>query len=155
MNKLKEAAQRMVDAFAPHADMCRPCTIEWQNLKEALKQQQVNLNNEVLLQHPREDVEWQKQQMEHAQQLNAEAEKQEQDEPVAYINVEQRKLEWAKYTSWETPTVVNLPKIPLYTHSKEWVELTKQEYDDIYENNKYNLYDAMMAVASYLKRKNT
>ena len=37
------------------------------------------------------------------------------DEPVAYINVEQRKLEWAKYTSWETPTVVNLPKIPLYT----------------------------------------
>jgi len=41
--------------------------------------------------------------------------KQEQDEPVAYINVEKRKLEWAKYTSWETPTVVNLPKIPLYT----------------------------------------
>jgi len=41
--------------------------------------------------------------------------KQEQGEPVAYINVEQRKLEWAKYTSWDTPTVVNLPKIPLYT----------------------------------------
>ena len=40
MNKLKEAAQRMVDAFAPHADMCRPCTIEWQNLEEALKQEQ-------------------------------------------------------------------------------------------------------------------
>jgi len=37
------------------------------------------------------------------------------DEPVAYINVEQRKLEWAKYMSWDTPTVVNLPKIPLYT----------------------------------------
>ena len=80
--------------------------------------------------------------------------KQKQDEPVAYINVEKRKLEWAKPIVWETPTVVNLPKIPLYTHSKEWVELTKQEYDDIYENNKYNLYDAMMAVASYLKRKN-
>jgi len=42
--------------------------------------------------------------------------KQEQDEPMAYINVEQRKLEWSKYTSWQTPTVVNLPKIPLYTH---------------------------------------
>ena len=37
----------------------------------------------------------------------------------------------------------------------EWVGLTKQEYDDIYENNKYNLYDAMMAVVAYLKRKNT
>jgi len=36
-------------------------------------------------------------------------------EPVAYINVEQRKLEWAKYMKWETPTVVHLPKIPLYT----------------------------------------
>ena len=43
------------------------------------------------------------------------AEAKKQDEPVAYINVEQRKIEWAKYTSWETPTVVNLPKIPLYT----------------------------------------
>ena len=49
------------------------------------------------------------------------------EEPVAYINVEQRKLEWAKPIVWETPTVANLPKIPLYTHSKEWVELT--EYD--------------------------
>jgi len=39
----------------------------------------------------------------------------EENEPVAYINVEQRKLEWAKYTSWETPTIANLPKIPLYT----------------------------------------
>ena len=37
-------------------------------------------------------------------------------EPVAYINIEERKLEWAyKYMSWDTPTVVNLPKIPLYT----------------------------------------
>ena len=40
---------------------------------------------------------------------------QPEQEPVAYINVEQRKLEWAKYMSWDTPTVVNLPKIPLYT----------------------------------------
>jgi len=60
-----------------------------------------------------------------------EALKQEQDEPVAYINVEQRKLEWAKYTSWETPTVANLPKIPLYTtpQTKEWVGLTDEEID--------------------------
>jgi len=47
------------------------------------------------------------------------------EEPVAYINVEQRKLEWAKYTSWETPTVVNLPKIPLYTKPQ-----LKQEQDE-------------------------
>ena len=81
----------------------------------------------------------------------------EQDEPVAYINVEQRKLEWAKYTSWETATVVNLPKIPLYTTpqqgcaecgngggyalyclscaekfigNKEWVGLTDQDMNE-------------------------
>ena len=50
MHKLKEAAQRMVDAFAPHADKCRPCTIEWQNLKEALaKQEWVGLTNEEIV----------------------------------------------------------------------------------------------------------
>jgi len=43
-------------------------------------------------------------------------------EPVAYINVEKRILEWAKLTSWETPTVVNLPKIPLYTHPPQRTE---------------------------------
>ncbi len=36
-------------------------------------------------------------------------------EPVAYIHVEQRRLQWAKPMSWNTPTTVNLPKIPLYT----------------------------------------
>jgi len=79
------------------------------------KKEQASSNNEVLLQYPKEDVEWQKQQMEHAQQLNAEA---EQGEP------------------------------------KEWVELTKKEYDDIYASNKDNIYRAMMVVATYLKRKN-
>ena len=37
---------------------------------------------------------------------------------------------------------------------KEWVELTKQEYDDIYASNKDSIYEAMMVVATYLKRKN-
>jgi len=88
--------------------------------------------------------------------MTKEALKQEQDDPVAYINVEQRKLEWAKYTFWETPTVVNLPKIPLYTTpqgcaecgigggyalycvacvekffgNKEWVGLTDQDMNE-------------------------
>jgi hypothetical protein len=37
---------------------------------------------------------------------------------------------------------------------KPWIELTKQEYDDIYVSNKDNIYRAMMVVATYLKRKN-
>jgi len=52
-----------------------------------------------------------------------------QGEPIAYINVEQRKLEWSKYTSWETPTVVNLPKIPLYTKPQPRKPLTDEEKD--------------------------
>ena len=40
---------------------------------------------------------------------------QPEQEPVAYINVEERKLEWAKPISWNTPTTVKLERIPLYT----------------------------------------
>jgi hypothetical protein len=52
-----------------------------------------------------------------------------EQEPVAFINVEKQKLEWAKLTSWHTPTIVNLPKIPLYTAppKKEWVGLTDDD----------------------------
>ena len=52
-----------------------------------------------------------------------------EQEPVAFINVEKQKLEWAKLTSWHTPTIVNLPKIPLYTAppKREWVGLTDEE----------------------------
>jgi hypothetical protein len=55
---------------------------------------------------------------------------QPEQEPVAFINVEQRKLEWAKYMRWDTPTVVNLPKIPLYTTppQRTWVGLTDEDF---------------------------
>lgn len=38
-------------------------------------------------------------------------------EPVAYINIEKRTLEWAKPMRWETPTIANLEPIPMYTHA--------------------------------------
>ena len=98
--------------------------------KEVLKQEPVNQFN------PDWDamavmVEEQQRMAKRIEELEAELAKQEQDEPVAYINVEQRKLEWAKYTSWETPTIVNLPKIPLYTQTKEWVGLTNEQIVDL------------------------
>ena len=53
---------------------------------------------------------------------------QPEQKPVAYINVEERKLEWAyKYMSWDTPTVVNLPKIPLYTTPPQRKPLSDEE----------------------------
>lgn len=40
-----------------------------------------------------------------------------ESEPVAYINVEMRRLEFAHdYVKWDTPTTIKLDKIPLYTH---------------------------------------
>jgi len=76
------------------------------------------------------------------------------DEPVAYINVEQRKLEWAKYVSWDTPTVVNLPKIPLYTTppQRTWVGLTDREISDCME---MSIQKTCRAIEAKLKEKNT
>ena len=76
-------------------------------------------------------------------------------EPVAFINVEQRKLEWAKYTTWDTPTVVNLPKIPLYTTppQRTWVGLTAEERLDIWTNTATPMLIA--ATEAKLKEKNT
>jgi hypothetical protein len=76
---------------------------------------------------------------------------------VAFINVEQRKLEWAKYMSWDTPTVVNLPKIPLYTTppQRTWVGLTKEERHEISLANKPYVADIMAAHEAKLKEKNT
>jgi hypothetical protein len=82
------------------------------------------------------------------------------DEPVAYINVEQRKLEWAKYISWDTPTVVNLPKIPLYTTlpRRTWVGLTDGVMCDIaIEHGLMGIdwIDFARAIEAKLKEKNT
>ena len=85
---------------------------------------------------------------------------QPEQEPVAFINIEQRKLEWAKYMSWDTPTVVTLPKIPLYTTppQRTWVGLTEQDRIEIYD--KLGLMDVawldlMEAIETKLKEKNT
>lgn len=57
------------------------------------------------------------------------------DDPVAFIDVTNRTLQWARPTRWETPTVVHMPFIPLYTAppTKEWVGLTNKEIlaDDV------------------------
>jgi hypothetical protein len=54
------------------------------------------------------------------------------DDPVAYINVEERKLEWAKPMIWHTPTIAQMEKIPLYTHPAK--TLTDEEIKDVYFN---------------------
>ena len=47
------------------------------------------------------------------------------NELVAYINVEERNLEWAEPITWHTPTIAKMDKIPLYTHPAK--ELTDEE----------------------------
>jgi hypothetical protein len=51
------------------------------------------------------------------------------NEPVAYINVEERKLEWAKPMTWHTPTIAQMDKISLYTHPAK--TLTNREIDNL------------------------
>ncbi len=53
-----------------------------------------------------------------------------EQEPVAWINVEKRRLEFAEPMVWHTPTVVKLERIPLYTHQRTWVGLTAGEILD-------------------------
>jgi hypothetical protein len=51
---------------------------------------------------------------------SAKAEEKEMSEPVAYINVEKRELEWATLIKWETPTVVKMDKVPLYAAPQKY-----------------------------------
>ena len=77
-------------------------------------------------------------------------------EPVAYINVQERTLEWATPIKWETPTVVKMDKVPLYAKSK-WVGLTDDEKKAIYEKaDVENWHDKPLleAVEAKLKEKN-
>jgi hypothetical protein len=75
---------------------------------------------------------------------------------VAFINVEKQKLEWAKLTSWHTPTIVNLPKIPLYTAPpKQWVGLTDEEKEKLVETFYGTDIQRLEAVEAKLKEKNT
>lgn len=83
------------------------------------------------------------------------------NEPVAYINVETRHLEWAKPVRWETPTVVQMGRVPLYTTpQREWVGLTKDETEDLeYQsvNHKYGHLDVSAlsrAIEAALKERN-
>ena len=78
--------------------------------------------------------------------------------PVAYINIEERKLEWAyKYMSWDTPTVINLPKIPLYTEppQRTWVGLSDEEREELMDTYDVASTDYAQAIEAKLKELNT
>ena len=119
------------------------------------KKEQASSNNEVLLQYSKEDVEWQKQQMEHAQQLNAEALKQEQGEPVAWWNGEEGVV--FAHDQICIPNWTDHYYIPLYTtpQTKEWVSLTKMELYKIGVLPLGKSYKLYQAIDAKLKEKNT
>ena len=80
---------------------------------------------------------------------------QPEQEPVAYINVEERKLEWAKPISWNTPTTVKLERIPLYTHSQRtWVGLTDEQKYQLCNSNYNRDSELVEMVEAKLKQKN-
>ena len=87
-------------------------------------------------------------------------------EPVAYIDVETRNLSWAKLTRWETPTIVKMDKVPLYTAppQREWQGLSDEEIRQSYETtghyqtlrpqDSFAVYAFARAVETKLKEKN-
>ncbi len=75
------------------------------------------------------------------------------NDPVAYINVEKRTLEWATLIKWKTPTTVKMDKVPLYTTppQREWQGLTDEE---IYALGFKTPVTFARAVEAKLKEKN-
>ena len=146
-------ALRMPCAFW-NKTQCIKVTEAIKALEETIKKYQFShLNNEVLLQYPKNDVEWQKQQMEHEQQLNSEAQKQEQDEPVAFFRKENGENIYYATKAWDDC-------FPLYAkpQAKEWVGLTEDEMRSIAEwqiSAHRPLIDVIKAVEQALKEKNT
>ena len=88
-----------------------------------------------------------------------------EQEPVAYINVEMRRLEFAHdYVKWDTPTTIKLDKIPLYTHlpQRTWVGLTDEEIKKTAKKHRWHesnvaphLIPVFRSLESKLKEKNT
>ena len=74
-----------------------------------------------------------------------------QQEPVAYIDVETRNLSWAKPTRWETPTVVKMDKVPLYTtppsapipKMREMLEVQGSDGNWNYDSYMHGMYNGM------------
>ena len=75
------------------------------------------------------------------------------NEPVAFIDVTNRTLQWAKPTRWETPTVVKMDKVPLYV-KKEWQGLTDEEARELCVANVPYVIDMVRALEAKLKEKN-
>jgi hypothetical protein len=81
-------------------------------------------------------------------------------EPIAYINVEKRTLEFAEPIKWHTPTVANIDRIPLFTQ-RTWVGLTDEEIQECYSEAYKIVQGRQLENAFYktieakLKKKNT
>jgi hypothetical protein len=56
------------------------------------------------------------------------------NEPVAYINVEERKLEWAGPVVWGTSIIAKADKVPLYTRQTQ--DLTDEEIMSEWDESK-------------------
>jgi hypothetical protein len=77
------------------------------------------------------------------------------NKPVAYINVEERKLEWAAPVEWGTPTIARMDKVPLYTRQPkymsddellDYVESFSQQSGNVYEFHYDNVIEMIRAI---------
>lgn len=77
------------------------------------------------------------------------------NEPVAYINVEERRLEWAGPVVWNTTIIAKADKVPLYTRQPkymsddellDYVESFSQQSGNVYEFHAENVIEMIRAI---------
>ena len=69
--------------------------------------------------------------------------------PLAYINVEERKLEWAEPITWHTPIIAKMDKIPLYTYPVK--ELTDEEIVLVWDKMRFIVLDEDKTIIEFAR----
>jgi len=143
----KEAMRRALEALEDIKDDCSGCEFEWSNDYPLQAKAKLALEEALAKQEQGEPVAWQERQARRMQ--DGVVTEWTNWYPCRYRTIDEAQAEACDHIPYEWR--------PLYTtpQQRTWVELTSQEYDDIYNSNKDNIYRAMMVVATYLKRKNT
>ena len=73
------------------------------------------------------------------------------NELVAYINVEERKLEWAAPVVWNTGIAGKADKVPLYT--RQYSSLTDEEIKEVWMSKPANTSEGVIDFARAILRK--
>lgn len=73
-------------------------------------------------------------------------------EPVAWINVTDRKLEWSRGVQWETATTGVYDRIPLYINPTQCKPLTDEQIHDCFQQRSTNAKEYRRLITRAIER---